>query len=346
MSGMSGIPRPILTSLNGDNSWLISFPIPPPEQQRYGKPYFHVVSDAWLKGPATLFATWFVHLTPLTLPAAGDGAAVEAIAREIDAVASAANAGNAIPTSSSRTKSAVDAIFVNFHGLDHMHEPTLRTFHADVPVFAAPGAAPTIRGWNYFTTVVATKDLDPSAGDDSWPSFHPGAPLPGWLSVFRLVGDRELNFATAIVWSHPPGQGSDENPVEAWEHEALIYSPHGIRVGQPSIKTFLSETTTPRVSVLAILHALKESFTAGMATTYGVKAGLALERLAKPKYWVKSHDAPLGYSGLVLLLTWTNDIFRTLQWGLDQEASDAMGSGGDRRPNFVEIENGDCFVLE
>src|SRR5437868_2345411 len=51
--------RPILTNLNGDNSWLISLPRPSaggasnstPNKTK-AKAYFHILQDAWLSGPS------------------------------------------------------------------------------------------------------------------------------------------------------------------------------------------------------------------------------------------------------------------------------------------------------
>jgi hypothetical protein len=230
-------------------------------------------------------------------------------------------------------KSGVDAIFVNIHLPDHLSRETLSTFSASVPVFATPEATPIINQWKHFDTVKEIKDLDPA--DTDWRKLHPGAPLPEWLSVFRLVGHQELNFAIAIVFS-----SSDDN------YEALLYSPHGILCDQASIRTFPGRATPP-VSTLAMLHALKDSFAFGCRTTLGVSGGLALERLVKPKYWVKSHDSPIDYRGL--LLWGVNEIYRSLDWGLEEEKKTciAAGQAGDlNKPNFIQIENGDCFVLK
>lgn len=77
-------PRPILTSLNGDNSWLISFPRPPADRIRHGsKAYFHVVSDAWLTRDISVGSSWVINLRHPTAPAIPDGSAVEALVQEI-----------------------------------------------------------------------------------------------------------------------------------------------------------------------------------------------------------------------------------------------------------------------
>lgn len=151
--------RPILTSINGDNSWLISFPRPSTDRQASGKAFFHIASDAWLAGPSVLLSEWLVSLSLSAPPAFVDGDGVEALVCEIEGAVIAAGIVPDTTTACSSSPS-VDAIFVNFHYGDHMDERTLRTFHATTAVFAAAEAAPAIRGWQHFDTVTATQDLD------------------------------------------------------------------------------------------------------------------------------------------------------------------------------------------
>ncbi|KAK3358142.1 hypothetical protein B0T25DRAFT_177124 [Lasiosphaeria hispida] len=331
-------PRPLLTSLNGDNSWLMSFPRPAAERARSsGKAYFHIVSDPWLTGSANAGADWIVSIRTPAPAAIPSGAAVEAVIGEIEDAAASAGLISAPPTTTG--PSAIDAIFLNFHYSDHLDEATLRTFHPEVPVFATADSAAIIRRWGYFSHVAETRDLEPGT---KWSSLHPGAALPEWLTVFRLRGHHELNFATAIIYSSVPSEGGEE------KHEALLYSPHGIRTDQAPLKALLVEFAGGNgVSVLAILHALKDSFAMGRATTLGVAGGLALQRVARPKYWVKSHDAPLLYGGVAAWLLWINDVTRTLKSGLDEEERVKGSEHGERKePYLVEVENGGCFVLE
>lgn len=261
--------------------------------------------------------------------------------------------------------SPVDAIFVNFHYADHLNEPTLRTFAPSIPVFATAEAAAIIRPWNYFNHISQTQGLDPA--NPRWRNLRldGDAQLPDWLSVFRLVGHHELNFATAIVYSssttttNPSNDSiSDEGKTEQ-QHEVLLYSPHGILTSQPAVRAFASDTLNPPVRVLAMLHALKDSFALGwVRITLGVSGGLALAGLVRPRYWVKSHDAMLVYSGVVAWLAWMKDFGRTLEDGLVEEGggegeleggdgdADADGGGNGRKLGLVEVENGGCFVLE
>lgn len=334
----NGHLRPILTSLNGDQSWLLSFPLPTDsgDRENPGKQYFHIVTDPWLQGSTALLSTWILGIERLTTSAATDGAAVEEIVREIECAA-AGKTGQDISADSS----TVDAIFIHFHYLDHMHKPSLVTFDAEIPVFATPEAAGTIRGWKHFKTVTETRDLDPQS-KDGWQSLHPGGSLPEWLSVFRLNGHAELNFATAIVWSY-----DDANNQR--RHELVLNSPHGIKIDQPSVCALFgtgdnpADVAVPPLSPLAMLAALKDSFVFGTKpTTLGLDGSLALERLVKPQYWVRSHDSILRYVGAVMRLLGTHDVARTL----DNEAKEMdIGKGGRKRPNLVDIENGASFVL-
>ena len=194
-------PRPILTSLNGDNSWLISFPRPAAERARHGnKAYFHVVSDAWLTRDTVLFSPWILNLRNQAEAAIPDGPAVERLIREIETAAGAANLGSGAPAAEPQP-SPVDAIFQNFHYSDHLDERTLRTFDPDTPVFATAEATAVIRPWHHFRHLATTRDLDPAKPE--WLDLRPegDAQLPEWLSIFRLVGHHPLNFATAIVYS-------------------------------------------------------------------------------------------------------------------------------------------------
>ncbi|KAI1075646.1 hypothetical protein F5B20DRAFT_558872 [Whalleya microplaca] len=332
-------PRPILTSLNGDSAWLMSFPLPVAQRASSGRAYYHIVSEPWLQGPAVTGHRWLVWINWGTAPEVSDATAVEALVLEIEGAAAAAAAAGIADSSIAEQRSSgslIDAIFIHFHYNDHLHEPTLRQFDPSIPVFAAIEAAAMIRTWNHFNTVITQRDLDPSCGG-SWQDLHPGAPLPSWLNVFRLPGHHELNFATALVWSDP--DDAQRQP------EALVYSPHGIQIEQPALQAFL-HSAEPAVSNLAILCALKDSFAFGVRTTLGVAGSLALAREAKPKYWVRTADSPLRYWGLVMIFV--RDIFRSLESGLEEEKA-AKGNAGSElgiMPQPVEVPNGGCFILE
>ncbi|KAL6702454.1 hypothetical protein ACN47E_001845 [Coniothyrium glycines] len=328
-----GDPRPILTSLNNDNSWLISFPRPVEERQTTGKAYYHLVHDPWLNGPVSAYANWILFFTLSSPAKITTGAAVEDIVRAIEALAAAAHLVSPQNTTHTATTSPIDAISINLHYPDHMHKPTLLTFAPSIPVLATPEAATLIRSWNHFTSITQTKDLDPASFTGDWTTLHPGAPLPPWLTRFRTSGHHELNFVNTLLWSPAPGV-----------HEAILHSPHGMYTAQPSLQCLL-HASQPRFRTLALLHGLKENWGFGIKNTFGVATGLELQRQSGAKYWIRSHDDALRYTGVVGYFV--KDVFRTLEWGVSMEAKDGSGDGEARKEvKVTEVEGGECFVLE
>lgn len=353
--------RPIITSLNGDNSWLLSFPHPtttpncstsnPKPRQ---KAYYHIAFDPWLAGPSTLLNPMFASFNQPHAVVITSGAGVEDVARKIE---TAAHYSTSIhPPSSSEQESEddpspIDAILLTFEATDHMHEPTLRTFSPSIPVFCTEQVAAIVRRWGYFDTVNVTKDYIPQSNDDrdgdAWRRLRPGDEdgrgLPPWLSLFRVPGSFFLNLAFAVIYSPPTPSGGET-------HEALLFVPHGIKIDAPAIGGFLEEWGEARKdaskSVLGLFHAMHESYTLGIAVTPGVVGGLALDRLARPRYWVKSHHALLVTGGVFPWLSWIKDVARTLTWGLEQEKKNAKLAARSDAPNLVEVVNGGCFVLD
>ncbi|KAK7998466.1 hypothetical protein PG989_006506 [Apiospora arundinis] len=343
--------RPILTSLNGDNSWLMSFPVPrskkTPTASKPAKAYYHIVWDPWFStsGAAITIASWFATVTQTAHSTIQNGGDVEEIVREIECKAAEAGLVNPDLQESSK-EPMVDAIVISMHYTDHLHEASLRKFDRRIPIVAAPEAAAIMHKWGYFQTIVSLQDM----GDEgsAWQALHPRGPLPEWLTPFRLRGEHDLNFAIVVVWSHElAGEGEEVGTAQTTRHDALWVSPHGMRMDQTPLQAFLRDTTKT-VDVLAMLHPLKESFTWGWQTVSGVTGGLALERALKksPKYWVLEADAVFGYWGLVMTRTW--DVPRTLDWGLAEEERRARENGDTvvkRRPNLVQVDIDQSLVL-
>ncbi|RYP66176.1 hypothetical protein DL771_007952 [Monosporascus sp. 5C6A] len=319
-NGRNGL-RPVMTSINGDNSWLISFPRPAAERVSVGRSYYHVVLEPWLTEPGdmVLMAPWFSRAQRNCVAAATDGASVDAVVREIEQAA-----GSTRPAAA-----GVDAIFVGHTAADHAHRQTLLTFAPSVPVFAVPAAAKTISGWSHFDRVVEIATFD---GTFSWRASFPGAPLPGWLSVMSLK-THSLCFGFALVWSL-----DDEN------HEAILSFPHGFRSDRDASVVRGLLDTRPPLRILAMMHPLKESFFWRILLCPGVRNGLQLWRTARPKYWVNTGDMELIHGGL--LMWGVNDKRHTLDWALKLEQIETRGDANLARPNFVNIENGACYVLE
>lgn len=322
-------PRPIFTSLNGDNSWLFSFPRPVAERKNTGKAYFHVVHDPWLNGPEVGISSWILYLSLSSPAAVSDGAGVEQIAREIEAAA--ANAGIVASPSAdpAEEKSPVDAILLNLHYGDHLHVPTLLTFRPSIPVLATTEGAAIVKKLGHFDTITTYADLEADTFTGDWTTLHPGAPLPSYLTVFRIKGHHELNFLSALLWSPNPDT-----------HEAILYSPHSMHISTPALQTFLHHSS-PAFSTLALLHGLKESWTLHIQTTFGVAGGLPLYRESRARYWVNTHNDRLGYGGMVWLVV--KDIFRSVEWGLGQEKG--QSGEGQKEVKVEDVGNGDFVVL-
>lgn len=346
--------------------------------------FYHVVVDPWLKGPATMVSPWLVFIERTEPAAVSDADGVEALVREIEELA-AASQGHAFEEDSDAQpqQPLVDAIFIKVHLLDHLHRPTLETFDKRMPVFATTEAAPIIRGWGHFDTVVDFRDYKRYDGDNSstenplgasdvstadrashWKSFHPGCPLPEWLNVFRLVGDWYVELATVLVWSHESQTKHRESGTGNEQHEFIINTPHGVDVNTESVAAFFEDNVrnhsnntargvAPPGSVatmdcLAMLAGLKDSYSFGVRETVGVERSLQLERKAEPKYWVKSHDLPLRVGGAVFRIRMTKEVIRTLEYGLEEEAKARLKENKAdclRKPNLVKVGNGSCFVL-
>jgi len=74
-----------MTSLNGDNSWLLSFPRPEKERLFSSKLYYHIVFEPWLVGPVSIFSSWLIHITPCQTAAVQTVEAIDALIDEVEA---------------------------------------------------------------------------------------------------------------------------------------------------------------------------------------------------------------------------------------------------------------------
>lgn len=331
-----------------------------------------------------MVSPWLVFIERTEPAAVSDGVGVEAVVREIEELAAAARSETFDQDADAQPQPPlVDAIFIKLHLLDHLHQATLETFDKSIPIFATAQAAPTIRGWGHFHTVVETRDYKRYNGDGNledgslstaagvstaahrshWKTFHPGKPLPEWLNVFRLASDWEVELATAVVWSHESHPDHPESGTGNEQHEFIINTPHGVDVNTESVAAFFDDNAGKNTSItggagqpervdsmqcLAILAGLKDSYSFGMQSTFGVTRSLQLERKAEPRYWVKSHDLPLRYGGAVMRIRMTKEVTRTLEYGLEEETKARLKEGqlgGLRKPNLVKVGNGESFVL-
>lgn len=320
--------RPIVTSLNGDNSWLLSFPRPESERKSSGKAYFHLVHDPWLNGPETAISSWVVQLTLTSTPVITNGAGVEDLVHEIESSAAEAGFIHRPEQGKVKGRSQIDGILLNFHYGDHMHKPTLLTFDSSIPVFTTTDAAPLLKRFNHFTSITTYPDLD-ATFTGALNGVNRAQGLPSYLKVFRIKGHHELNFISIILWKSTPGT-----------QEAILYSPHGLHTSTPVLQTLLHHAGPP-FTTLALLHGLKESWTWGWQTAFGARNGLELYRQSRPRHWVATHNGALKYGGIVWWLV--NDIFRTVEWALGQEKE---GQEAGKDVKVEEVRSGECFVLD
>lgn len=335
-SGPSGL-RPVLTSLNGDNSWLISIPRPANDIRKLGKAFFHIVYDPWLAGTASQIMSWLISIDLTHGPATTCGADVEEL---VDAIEELTMTSIDLPRKQQPAEKdkenrptynrGIDAILVGFHFSDHAHWATLATFDPRIPVIATKQAAELIRPWNHFRQVEAIYDM--TECDHSWQGSEKRLnTLPEWLSVVHMPGHHELNFLLALIWTHADADGQTV-------HEAIVSSPHGVWLDQVAVQAFLfSEPSTRK---LAMLHCTKDGYAAGIQNTYGLSSGVALhEALGGCKYWITSHSSRKKYTGLLLRLAGQQDSLGSLE-----EEMKRQGVEGEK-PNLVDVVNGDALVL-
>lgn len=324
--------RPIMTNLNGDNSWLASFPRPAAECDALDKAYYHVVIEPWLVEPGAMITLgeWFSRLDRNCVAVATDGAGVNALVREIEDAAG----------SPGREEATVDAIVIGHYIGDHANRDTLLTFSPAIPVFTAPIVTKTISGFNHFERVV---EMSVFGSGTSWKATHSKLPLPSWLSFISLKLTT-FNYGLALAWSH----GEDEGADSELKNEAILFFPHGWELNSVRDKQCIEDllVSEPPLRVLAMMHPLKEGFAWGMRIVSGVRAGLRLWQMAKPAYWLNTADQELLYSGAIMKGVW--DARHTLSWGLKMEQLDKGGADVARLdpPNFVDLENGYNYVLE
>ncbi|KAG6296559.1 hypothetical protein E4U09_001717 [Claviceps aff. purpurea] len=327
--------RPLMVSLNGHNSWLLSFPRPWADQKQSGRAYYHVVLDPWLVGPTELLGSWFIHIDLPSSPALPTAAAVETAARQIEDLASEHVLKRRMSNEVFNPSSYIDAILLSFHYYDHVHEATLRDFNVRVPVIATRQAANIVKPWNHFRNVAVVHDFGPETTCWRTSESHAGSVLPSWLSILRLPGHREMNFSMAIVWTH-----DDEHGREV--HETILTSPNGTLLDQGPLRAFLD--AEPKTRKLAMLHGLKESHVGGKQASFGATGGLKLYRmLGEVHYWVVSNNSLLNYTGKFMRLSRTADTPRTLEWALDQEVSEKIVR---ERPSAYKVANGGCLILD
>ncbi|CEJ82952.1 hypothetical protein VHEMI02990 [[Torrubiella] hemipterigena] len=320
--------RPVMSSLNGDHSWLISIPRPIDDIRTLGKAYFHIVYDPWLSGAAITFKSWLISISLVQGPSATCAADVEALVDQLEEVTmDALGLSRKKRVDETGYKGGIDMILLGFHFTDHVHKKTLTTFDARIPVLATQQAMDIVAPWNHFVQIDVLYDLKPD--DTTWQHLSPKV-LPDWVSVVRMLGHHELNFLLAFIWTH---SNEDGNTV----HEAVVASPHGVRTDQERVQAFFK--SEPPTRKLAMLHGIVDGWTAGWQNTFGFESGVPLhEALGGCSYWVTTHSAPKWYRGLFLRMAQ-----RERQGNMDEVMEKQGVKKG--RIHRVEVANGDALVL-
>lgn len=311
--------RPIITYINGDVSWLVSFPRPATEQATARKAFYHVVIDPWFGQPSVVVTPMVLEMRLGREPGLPNRAAIDTAIAEIEqAVGKALVATDADP--------AVDAIFVMGRA-EHFHRESLLQFAASTPLFAVAAVAGTAASWAHFDTVVTMSSWAPT--EKPWKDGHPGAPLPAWLTVFPPRVTRLNHFGLCLVTSANPSVD-----------ELILMAPHGMSADEAFLHA-LGGT----LAMLALVAPLKDAYSLGIRTVLGVEDGLALARNAASRYYVRSGDfVSLKYKGII---GWTlKDVPHDMQWGVDQLSERLTGKQAPcRDPALLEIGNGKSYVL-
>jgi hypothetical protein len=311
--------RPILTYVNGDVSWLISFPRPISEKSANSKVYYHVVIDPWFGQPSIFVNSLVLEMALGRDPGLASRTAIDTAIAEIEHAAE----NSLVQTDA---EPAVDAIFIM--GIaEHCHKESLLQFSISTPVFAVAGAASTIAPWSHFDTLITMSSCDPSK--TPWEESHPGSPLPAWLTVFPPAVSYFNNFGLALITSANPS-----------EKELILITPHGISAHESSVKGLVAS----EVKMLALIAPLKDSYAFGMKQVLNVEHGLAITQAAGARYYVRNGDfVSLKYKGLI---GWTvRDVPHDLQWGVEQLKKELGEEKKIEEPTLVEVDNGGSYVL-
>ncbi|RDW84887.1 hypothetical protein BP6252_02477 [Coleophoma cylindrospora] len=320
--------RPLLTHLNADNSWLLSVPIPISASKTLDNAFYHIIIDPWLTSPIVV-ATWILTIHHVSEPAFGSIADVETYVADIEAAASNSETSNG----------KLDAVLVSHRAPDHTNMITLLSINPTVPVFTSPNAFSTVKELKHFHNVFQIPDFGKDGIFDWRFRPEPEYPLPPWLGFSRLgEGEKpfELHFGIMLTYS----RDNDETT------ECIILSPHGIL--DKDMKVF--ETAKSDFNTLAMLHTTKTSGTLGveaLRVNLGANHGLRLVRELSPRYWISTHDEPHRITGVMALVQVdkAGSVDEALELEKAEDEKEAK-EGKREKPNFVDVVNGDIFLLD
>lgn len=277
--------RPILSHINADTTWLLSFAYPEDAICPPGRCRYNVLIDPWLKDAQSDVASWFSkqwHKIPSSVQTIQQLNKVIGAREELEFRSKNDSSRTSLEDSDTRNSPSsnyIDAFVCSHEFTDHCHQPTLQEIDPSVPCIATSKAAELIRSWNHFSHVL---EVPPFANDSDWRKTS-AAPLPSWLGVARLVSASDaLYFHSAITIFCRNTLSEDIDAAEA-----IIYTPHGIN----SDDLCSIPTAVPPVRTLALLHGLHDvSITLTKQLNLGAYNALKCQQFLSPRYWVSTHD--------------------------------------------------------
>lgn len=329
--------RPLLTHLNADTSWLISFPRPLVRPSDSTRMYYHLLVDPWLTGHNIVGYAWIMSLTHAIAPAFASIQEVRELIMKIEWASG---------ISDPRDDGEPDCVCVTHSAPDHCHKDTLAQLHPSTPVISTTPGLAQIKAFKHFdnATFSTIPDLKLESPEELWmdpsitSSYNPT--IPSWLKIGQLPshgGYPYLHWATLIVWKPPyvPLATPESAP------EIIIYTPHGIRSERLQDTSWATDPT--KGSLLCSMHGLAPAWSPQLVNM-GVQNGYELSKLLKPKYWIPTHDEELTYTGFIgwmqtKVQKTLQDVIRSNEdTTVDEELK---GAGTTMR----ELGNGETFCL-
>lgn len=338
--------KPLLTHLNADTSWLLSFPCsnhnkqPVPETES-NRSYFHLLIDPWLAGEIVVKYRWIMVLKHQVTSAYQSLADVRQLILDLE---------RTVGTKfDSKDDGEPDLVLVSWRIEDHCNEGTLKQLHLSTPIVTVELAANMIRAMKHYTKetlIHLMPDLDIDSVQDLWRASDLKIPsiLPSWLRVGRIpssTGFPYLHWATIIAFE--PTYQPIENSSSV---QTMLYTPHGIQADRFTNVNLV--WTSEHSTFLALLHGLDPAYSP-MQANLGIENGVELARKMKPKYWIATHDEHLGYEGVI---GWMQSKYKRAfsELGLvpDGQSQEEKEKIEKIKKDVImkELWNGESFILE